>query len=217
MKKTITVILGLVLVCLIGISVYVVMNNDSKAPVITVVDKELVYMENTDTSVRIGAVKATDDTDGDVSDSIKIEKMAVSDDQTTIRVQYAAKDKSHNISKLTVTFGYTVDPNAPQEEEKSKAYNIVLINNLGVENLANTYAAKLRQDGHNIVSIGLSTDPPAAETVIFVENEGDGTELLAHFPGAKILVGNIANRINVNTNGADTYVILGWQNSTIPE
>ena len=210
-----TILLALICAGLITLCFYVMYQKDSTAPVISVTNEALVYMEGTDTAPLIAAVKATDSKDGDVSDSLKIEKLSPNDDGTKIKVQFVAKDKSNNISKLTVTFGYKIDPELHKEKEDKK-YNIVLINNLGIENLANSYARVLQKDGHSIVSIGLSDDPPSVETVIYVTHEGDGEELLEHFPSAKILVGNIANRLNVSSEGADAVILLGYQHSIIP-
>lgn len=215
LKNIITVFLGLICAGLIALSFYVLYQKDNNAPVISVVDESVVYMEGTDTAQLIASVKATDGKDGDVSDTIKIEKLAPSDDNTSIKVQFVAKDRTNNITKLTVTYGYKINPELHKEKEDKK-YNIVLINNLGIENLANSYARVLQKEGHNIVSIGLSDDPPSVETVIYVTHEGDGEELLKLFPSAKILVGNIANRLNVSSEGADAVILLGYQHSIIP-
>ena len=216
MKRTITILLGLICIVLFCISVFLVISVDNNAPEFSIIKPELVYVEDSDESELLEAVKATDKVDGDVSSNIKIEKKAVSDDKTSIRVQYVVKDNSNNISKTTVTYGFSPAPNKPVETPK-RTYNIALVNNLGIENLANAYATVLREKGHRIVSIGLSTDPPAVETVIYVTNAGTGEELLEIFPNSSIIVGNISNRINVDTTGADAFVILGYQHSLVPK
>lgn len=215
MRKFISVILGVIATILVAFTLFYVLSIDNEAPVITVVNPDIIYMEGSDEAILKEAVSAIDSKGGDVSDSIRIESTYVSEDKSTIKVGFVAKDSKNNISKLQVKFAYVSDPK-PQQAPVSKNYNIVLINNLGVENLANSYAKVLQGKGHNIVSIGLSSDPQDKETVIYVAKEGDGQELLETFPNAKIYVGNIANRVNVDSTGADVFVILGWQHSILP-
>ncbi|MBQ8606093.1 MAG: LytR C-terminal domain-containing protein [Clostridia bacterium] len=215
MRKSITILLGISCAVLLFFNVFILISIDNEAPVIEVIDPEFIYVEGSDESELIKAVKATDSKDSDCSEFIKVEKTYVSQDKTTVKVDFVVKDTKNNVSKKHVVFGYAPDPNVKPEPEKT-AYNVVLINNLGIENLANSYAKLLQENGHKIVSIGLSTDPPAASTAIYVAEDGMGEDLLKHFPGAQIYVGNIANRVNVDSKGADVFIILGYQNSTIP-
>lgn len=215
MKKTITVIAAVLVIVLAVFSVYIVKKQDNTPPVINLPETDVVFMEGTDLSTLLNGVTATDKVDGDVSNSIIIEKTFVSDDLSQIHVYYAAKDKSNNVAKKEGVYSYVADPDSVAAAQSQK-YNIAIINNLGVENLANTYSLLLTKNGHNVTAIGLSSDAPAVETVIYVEREGMGTELLNFFKGATIQVGDISNRMNVASNGANVFIVLGYQHSVAP-
>ncbi len=218
MKKIATAILLIVAIGLFVLCGLAVEHTEDHAPVINILNENVVYAEGADTSILMQAVSATDEEDGDVSANIRIEKIIPLDNNEKVRVLYVTKDSKYNVTKKTATFGYIPSKDSQNANgQNSLKYNIVLVNNLGVENLANSYAALLSKKGHRIVNIGLSTDVPVPTTTIYVTTEGLGQELLEIFPNAKIVVGNIANRVNVNSNSADTFIVLGYQHSIVPE
>lgn len=215
MKKIITIALAVLVLVLAVTAVFIVNKQDRTAPDIIIPETQVVFMEGGDVATLLNGVTAVDSKDGDVTNTLVIEKTFVSDDRTSIRVFYAAKDKSNNVAKKEVDYAYAVDPNSTVPTTNAK-YNVAIVNNLGIENLANTYSLVLTKEGHNVTAIGLSSDAPAVETVIYVEREGMGTELLSHFKNARIQVGNIANRMNVAANGANVFIVLGYQHSVVP-
>lgn len=115
-------ILTIVLAFLCGVlSVEIIIGSykkDNLAPEITV-KREMVYVEGEDESVLLEGVKAIDDRDGDVSESLRIEKIQIKDD-TSATVTYVAKDSSNNIGVLYKDIIYQKN-NAENEEEQTKS------------------------------------------------------------------------------------------------
>ena len=97
-KKWVALLLA-ACIALAGGVIYVRMNTDTKGP-------EIVFSDNTTTLYRpdmsteelLAGVTATDDTDGDVTDSLTVESVYDLDD-THVVVTYTAKDRSNNITK----------------------------------------------------------------------------------------------------------------------
>ena len=145
MKKLVTAILLIVTIGLGFLCYFVVEKTDDNAPVINLLNQALVYNEGADTAALITAVNASDKEDGDVSANIRIEKITPTDSNDQVRVLYAVKDSKNNITKKTFTFGYVPNPDSinGNNGQNALSYNIVLINNLGVENLENSYATIL--------------------------------------------------------------------------
>lgn len=78
--------------------VYLYVQQDQTAPVISFSDENLVYSDRMETSDLLEGVHAYDKHDGDVSSSLLIEKISKTADGQVI-VTYAAKDDSNNVSK----------------------------------------------------------------------------------------------------------------------
>lgn len=73
---------------------------DRTAPEITLEGKNsLVYVEGDDEDLLLKDVKAVDDEDGDVSDSLRVSDIYVTSEDRAM-VIYVAKDQSNNIAKL---------------------------------------------------------------------------------------------------------------------
>lgn len=73
---------------------------DRTAPEITLEGKNtLVYVEGDDVDLLLKDVKAMDDEDGDVSDSLRVSDIYVTSEDRAM-VIYVAKDQSNNIAKL---------------------------------------------------------------------------------------------------------------------
>lgn len=215
MKRIIKIALALIVISL-GIVAFIVINKqDDVPPQITFSNKDILVMDETTHDELLAGVKATDDVDGNVSDTLMIEKITVSYDQTYATVIYAAKDKSNNIRKIEKQYEYLPDPNSVQTPQKT-TYKVAIINNLGIENLASSWKLVLAKDGHDVTAVGLSDHVPAVETVIYVKKEGMGTELLEYFKNAKIVVEDITSRVSVATKNADVFIVLGYQHSVAP-
>lgn len=102
MKKKIAVIMGLFAVALTGGVILLSLEDDKEGPDITY-EKDLVYTGAEDTSYLLEGVKAADTKDGDVTDSLRVEKVQVNEEENKVVVVYIAKDSSNNVTKVSVT------------------------------------------------------------------------------------------------------------------
>ncbi len=122
-KRAITVILAVLCIAGIGSSVFVYLGRDRKGPVIQVPAEQISYREGAETKELLKGVTAIDDRDGDVSDSLLVEKVLPSDDGSTAQVIYAAMDKSNNVTKAYRSVEYisdAVEGNGAADGEKEK-------------------------------------------------------------------------------------------------
>ena len=83
--------------------IYLYVNQDRTAPVISFGDKEIVYMDGMDEEELLNGVSAYDEQDGDVSYSLLIEKVSNTADGQVV-VTYAARDASNNVAKNSRIF-----------------------------------------------------------------------------------------------------------------
>lgn len=125
MKKGI--VAGLIVLCIaLGAgTAAVAATNDRKGPEIDVPSgADVTYEEGSDTSSLLEGVTATDDKDGDVTDSLVIENIFPSDDRTSASVVYAAKDSHNNVSKVTRHVNYkAAGQDTPAENESAPEEN----------------------------------------------------------------------------------------------
>ena len=102
MKKGI--VAGLIILCVaLGAgTAAVIATSDRKGPEIEIPSgADVTYEEGSDTASLLEGVTATDDKDGDVTDSLVIENIFPNDERTSASVVYAAKDNHNNVSKAT--------------------------------------------------------------------------------------------------------------------
>ena len=86
--------------CIVIAAVVGIYLKDRTAPEITLEGKNtLVYVEGDDEDLLLKDVKAVDDEDGDVSDSLRVSDIYVTSEDRAM-VIYVAKDQSNNIAKL---------------------------------------------------------------------------------------------------------------------
>lgn len=87
---------------LIAAGAFLYLNLDRTAPAISFADEDrkLVYTEGMKEEELLEGVSAVDDVDGDVTDSVLIEKISEMADGNVI-VTYAALDSSNNVAKKT--------------------------------------------------------------------------------------------------------------------
>ena len=105
MKKGI--VAGLIVLCVaLGAgTAAVVVTDDRKGPEIELpADGDVTYEEGSDTAPLLEGVTATDEKDGDVTDSLMIENIFPNDDHTSASVVYAAKDSHNNVSKACLLY-----------------------------------------------------------------------------------------------------------------
>lgn len=83
---------------LIALSIFFYLNMDRKAPVISFADEALVYEESMTEKDLLAGVTASDETDGDVTGNMLVEKVSETADGDVI-VTYVAVDSSNNVAK----------------------------------------------------------------------------------------------------------------------
>lgn len=100
-----------VLAAVAGVGIY---QEDKTAPVLSCAnEKKLVYTEGESEEFLLQGITAMDDCDGDVTDSVRIDEIYVTDEDHAV-VVYCAKDRANNIGKLKREIGYQ---KAEQPEE----------------------------------------------------------------------------------------------------
>ena len=123
MKKGI--VAGLIVLCVaLGAgTAAVVVTDDRKGPEIELpADGDVTYEEGSDTASLLEGVTATDEKDGDVTDSLMIENIFPNNDHTSASVVYAAKDSHNNVSKATRRVNYkAAAEDTPAENESAPA------------------------------------------------------------------------------------------------
>ncbi len=102
MKKKIAVTMGLAAAALTGAVVLVSMEDDKKGPDI-IFESEPVYTGAEDVSYLLDGVKAVDSQDGDVTDSLRVENVQVKEEEQNVVIVYIAKDRSNNVTKVSIT------------------------------------------------------------------------------------------------------------------
>ena len=99
-ESIITAALAICSVLLIGLAVMGKVAEDRVAPVIQLEGKNtLTYHKGDSDDVLLEDVRAEDDKDGDVSESLRVSKVYVTSEDRAV-VVYVAKDKANNIGKL---------------------------------------------------------------------------------------------------------------------
>ena len=83
--------------------IYLYVNQDRTAPVISFSNEEIVYTDGMGEEELLSGVSAYDEQDGDVSYSLLVEKVSNAADGQVI-VTYAAKDASNNVTKNSRIF-----------------------------------------------------------------------------------------------------------------
>lgn len=105
MKKGIAAIMGILTVALTAAAVWVYMAEDRQGPEIRFTT-EPVYTGAEDTSYLLDGIVAIDKKDGDVTDSLRVEKVQVNEETQQVTIIYIAKDNSNNVTKVNKTVLY---------------------------------------------------------------------------------------------------------------
>lgn len=102
--RRLTVLFIILDLALIGAGGWLYIHTDREKPVLQFSENMAeVYEETMDEAELLQGVTAIDETDGDVTASVLIEKIVEASDGTII-VTYAARDKSNNVAKKSKTF-----------------------------------------------------------------------------------------------------------------
>lgn len=117
--KKFIAILAVLSVFLLAGNAYIYLQADRTGPLIQFPDETVTYKEGRDISVLLDGVTATDDQDGDVTDSLVIEDVFFDSTNSEAYVIYAAKDSHNNVTKTRRTISYvSMDDSAEQETDE---------------------------------------------------------------------------------------------------
>lgn len=168
MRKGHIILLGGLCAVLAGATVYLQLSEDRTAPVIQVPEEQIVYNSLDPYEILLEQVTAADDVDGDVTDTLLVEKVYPSEDKTTATVIYVARDKSNNIGKAkrVVTYVDSSAENSIAEELQS--------------DLESETSAESENDGQDSVDTAQEQSVPAANTDENMDTQSDtNTDLAA--------------------------------------
>lgn len=109
-ESVITIILTIACIGLIILTGVKISSQDREAPVIYLENEEKVtYTEGDSYEKLLEGVRAEDEKDGDVTDSLQVSRINVVDDKHAV-VVYAAKDHANNIGELKRKISYKAMP-----------------------------------------------------------------------------------------------------------
>ena len=102
MRKWLIVLMTAVAIGSTAILGWLYVGQDRKGPEITIADsKKDSFTADMTTEDLLEGVKAVDEKDGDVSDSLTVENVYSNEKGDEVTVVYVAKDKSNNVTKVT--------------------------------------------------------------------------------------------------------------------
>lgn len=110
MKKGIVALMIAACLALGGVTFFLLVTEDRKAPEIQIQDVDITYVNGSDYSELLAGVTATDNREGDVTQNLIVEGVYPNDDGTSASVVYAVKDKKNNIGKASRIVRYQADP-----------------------------------------------------------------------------------------------------------
>ena len=107
---------------------------DKEGPVITFTNERITYKQGESYDTLLLGVRALDTKDGDVSDTLAVAKLSVSEDATKAKVTYVAVDKELNLTKEIRDIGYIqteieVPEEGDQEDNSFEQVKIVAPSN----------------------------------------------------------------------------------------
>ena len=94
---------------LLVVCAFLYLRQDRTAPVISFGENDIVYTEDMDLSLLLNGITATDNKDGDVTDTLLIEKISDTARGDVI-VTYAALDSANNVAKASRIFPAKTQP-----------------------------------------------------------------------------------------------------------
>lgn len=107
-EKTLGIILGVLNLILIVVCVVFFLEKDKTAPMLTIEPVAYVYEEDLPENILYQGVSAYDGEDGDVTETIVIEKVVTDRTQGKATITYGACDTSGNVGKATRTLDMPV-------------------------------------------------------------------------------------------------------------
>lgn len=98
-RKLLVALMAGLTVIIVGVCVVLILGRDKTPPEITISDDAFTYNQGMSREDLLTGVTASDDHDGDVTDQIIVESVAVSEDGTTASITYVVTDSSKNVAK----------------------------------------------------------------------------------------------------------------------
>ena len=188
------------LAVLVGYRVVTELSTDSTAPKIKISDSGIPEISVYETDKLLEGVTATDDRDGDVTDSVVVEKVGGIMDDGTVTVTYAAFDSSGNVAKVHRTARYS-DYESPRFT-LSKSLDFVYGTNLNVLDVVGAEDLLDGDIGYRVKAISLGSNSINSEGVHSVRFQvtkslGDTEELVlpveVHYSGRYNAQLNLSN------------------------
>lgn len=98
-KKKLLPVMTICTVVLMAICAVLFLTEDRTGPVITFENENITYRIGDSEEELLKDVRAVDEREGDVSDTIRVDQIIELEEEKQIIVTYVAKDKSNNITK----------------------------------------------------------------------------------------------------------------------
>ena len=124
MEKRWGILIGLLAAAAVAGSVFFAVIKDDKGPEITFGADAPVYQGNSGDASLLSNVKAEDSRDGDVSDTLYVDSVSVTEDGARAMVTYVAVDKSNNVTRATQVLscgGAAAQPDVSQPEDANNS------------------------------------------------------------------------------------------------
>lgn len=117
MNKGIIALMAVASIGLGGGVVSLEMMSDDKPPVIEFQKDEVTYSEGDSYDVFLEGVTAQDDRDGDVTDSLVVESVYLTESGKHVTVIYVARDKENNVAKVSKWLNCKENPESASAEK----------------------------------------------------------------------------------------------------
>lgn len=98
-KRILVALMAGITVIIVGICMVLLLGRDKTPPEITFSDDTFVYKQGMSRDDLLSGVTASDNKDGDVTDQIIVENVAISQDGATADITYVVTDSSKNVTK----------------------------------------------------------------------------------------------------------------------
>ena len=117
-ERTYGIILGILNIVLLIVCGVFFVGKDRNAPEILLPKGSIVYAEEAGTEVLFEGVVAMDEEDGDLTDSVVIEKIVANEEKETASITYGVADSAGNVGKVTCTVTMVVEETEKLSEEE---------------------------------------------------------------------------------------------------
>ena len=179
--KKIVIILVILNIVVFGSLTFFLVKRDRKVPVIQITENGLVYDEQTTNEAMLEGVTAVDLEDGDVTDSLVVEKVIIERNIMQAIIIYGASDRHGNITKYNRTVPYA-DSEKSEEESVTETVSEEMTEQTTTqetteeettEESSTTQAEETQNEREP-----QETEPPVTHTEAAVDNKKSGVPVL---------------------------------------